>query len=406
MLKFRCFVCGILLALLALATALVTLAPSEAYAEELTTITVEGTSRAASQSDAVKEIMAWATSVTARDLILEAVGEAKFEKSKNEIDSKLMKQSVKFIPVATAGKPVRMSDGSWKMPVEMRVAPSSLRKMILEAGIVDPNEGLAKVLPMIAIVDRTRGESIRWWTTTGKADAWLAGIHRVINDQLQREFKTQGFVIVKPQMPKAGTEAAEALTNERPDRNQLETIGEGYKTEMVLRGDVRITSSRTTNEAYILTLNLGVVHAANGRLIAEVEREIETKVGDFDVVIKSAVGPQGAQYAQYAKDLAKQVAESWQSGKLNAKRVRLALKGTLNPKELSTFKATLSSRIKEVKDIKERLFSGNEIVLELDYTGGLKDLALRLKSMQLPGFDTRLTEATTKTLTLDVKPRM
>lgn len=403
MLKFRCFVCGILLALLALATALVTLAPSEAYAEELTTITVEGTSRAASQSDAVKEITAWATSVTARDLVLEAVGESKFEKSKAEIDSKILKQSVKFIPVATAGKPVRLSDGSWKMPVEMKVSQSSLRKMILSAGIVDAEEGLAQILPMIAIIDRTRGESLRWWTTAGKADAWLAGIHRIINDQLQREFKAQGFAIVKPQMPKAGTKAAEALSNERPDHSQFQVIGVGYKTDMILRGDVRITSSRTLDEAYVVTLNLGVVHAANGRLVAEVEREIETKVGNFDVVIKAAVGPQGA---QYAKDLAKQVAESWQKGKLNAKRVRLALKGNLNSKELGTFKSTLSSRIKEVKDVKERLFSGDEIVLELDYTGGLKDLALRLKSMQLPGFDTRLTEATTKTLTLDVKSRM
>jgi len=90
---------------------------------------------------------------------------------------------------------------------------------------------------------------------------------------------------------------------------------------------------------------------------------------------------------------------------LNANLVRLAVMGTLNPKQMNEVKAGILKGAPEVKSLKERVFDRGEVDFEADVSGDAKSVAERLKSVQIPGFQTRVTDASAKSLTLEVKTK-
>ncbi|MES2965845.1 MAG: hypothetical protein V4760_18335, partial [Bdellovibrionota bacterium] len=201
--KLACYVCG-LLSLFALAALMSILSGgmSTAMAQgagELVTITVQGTSKAESQGEASREITQWATSNTAREQVVELLGEARFQKSKATIEAKIIKQASRFIPFVNPGEPVKDKNG-WKMPVELKVSTNSLRKMVLEAGLLSDVDGPAAIVPMIVFTDRTRGSSLRWWMGEEKDEAHqlLLQLSRTLHERLQSDFIKQGFYMMNP----------------------------------------------------------------------------------------------------------------------------------------------------------------------------------------------------------------
>ncbi|HVK62785.1 MAG TPA: hypothetical protein VM432_14605, partial [Bdellovibrionales bacterium] len=110
-----------------------------------------------------------------------------------------------------------------------------------------------------------------------------------------------------------------------------------------------------------------------------------------------------AAVSQASDETARQVMESWQRGTLNTSSLRLAVRGNLNPKQLQGFKSSLISKVREVRSLRDRIFTRGEVTMDVDFTGSPGPLANRLKALNLPGFDVKLSDATSDTITLEVR---
>jgi hypothetical protein len=374
-----------------------------AQTDELLVTKVDGTSKAVSPVDAAREIQESVSAEAARSHVLEILGEKRYQKNKALIDGRIIRQASKFIPFVNAAQPVQQPDGSWKASVELRVDTASLRRMILEAGLLNDAEGPASMLPLISFVDRSKGVLNRWWIGEPKDEAnrFLSQVAKQFHETFQGEFSRQGFHMIRPQGSQTSP-LPEAYRVERPSQSDLVYISDYFMAPLVVRGDVRFRESRGIQGAFIGSVKLQVQHVASGRIVAEVTRQFETDAGGFENVVRAKLK---TETPEIAKDLAVQVLEAWQRGTLNTNSIRLAVRGELSPKQLSDLKSGLVSNVREVKAIKERLFEGRQVHFELDYTGPVAQLSEKLRSLKLASFETQVTENSERGISMDVKAR-
>jgi hypothetical protein len=273
--------------------------------------------------------------------------------------------------------------------------------MVLDVGLLNDAEGPASILPLVAFTDRKKNVSVRWWLGEDKDDShkFLAERERAFHEVMQKELAKQGFFLVRPQ-GQLISPLPEALRDERPGAGDLKLLGEYHQTPMIMKGDVRIRDSKELLGAYQVSVKLQVVQASGGRTIAEVSRTFETDSGNFENVTRAKLN---AEMPEVAKDLAVQVLDAWQRGTLNTNLVRVAVRGQMNPRQLQDLKAGLMKAVKDVKSLKERLFEPGQVVFEADFSGQSSELAERLKGLEIPGFQMRLSEGLDKGLALDVR---
>jgi len=380
--------------------------------DELVQVTSEGTSKASSQVEAAREIQSKALSGTAREQVIEMIGEKRYAKNKALVENRIVRESTKFIPFVQPGDAIRLPDGSWKMKLELKVSLGSLRKMVIDTGLLTDADTPVTVLPMIGFTDRTKSTSYRWWMGDSTDDSRKSLVEwaKIVQLGLHKELMQQGFHL---QLPLEGTLSNAIPPVFRVDRassQDLKLLGEYLGVSMALRGDVRVKDSKEAVGGWQIQVRLEVVPVQGGRTVAEISRTFETDTGPSDVVVRKKLENE---IDEMSKDLSLQVLEAWTRGTLAATTVRLAVKGSLTPKQLVEFRSQLARSMKDIKALRERMFEPGRVIFEVDYAASPEDFREQLKTLELPGFteklvvDAELGEADGVNLpyTIEVRPK-
>lgn len=388
----------------AASTLATSLAPSPSLAsEDLVAVTAEGMSQAPNATDAAKEITDKLTAQVAREQAIEIIGDKSYGKNKAAVEAKIVREAPRFIPYVSPSEPARGQDGSWKMQVEFKVSRSSLRALVAQAGLLaDAESGPTSALPMMSFVDRVNGGAYRWWDGDPEGSKkYLAQLSRAFHQALRAEMSKQGFFAIEPQSATASM-VPDSLRGDRLGPDEIAKLGEYFKAQIVVQGETRIRPSREQAAAFQVSVRLTALQASNGRSVGEVARAFETESGAMEAVVRQRLT---AAYPEVCKDLAAQVLEVWQKGALGANLVQLALKGRVGPKQLEAFKAGLAKSVREVKSVRERLFEPSQTVLEVESSATLAQLAERLKSAQIAGFQIRVVETTERAVVIEANAR-
>ena len=384
--------------------------PSHALAQsgdDLVVVTVEGSSQAPTAADAARDIADKMTAQVAREQAIEIIGDKKYAKNKALVEQKIVREAPRFIPYASPGEPVKGADGAWKMKLELRISRSSLKALVAQAGLlVDAESGPTSVLPMMSFVDRVRGGAYRWWDGDPEGSKkYLAQLSRLFHQALHAELAKQGFFAVVPQTV-TSMMVPDALRGDRLSTEDVASLGEFFKAQIIVQGETRIRESRELAGAFQVSVRLTALQASNGRSVGEVARAFETEAGALETVVRQKLT---TAYAEVAKDLGVQILDVWQKGALGANVLRLAIRtgsgGRMGPRQLDSFKASLLRSIREVKSARERLFDSTQTVLELESSVTSPQLAEKLKSVPVAGFQIRVAEATERGVTIEASPR-
>ena len=406
--KFFCLACGILL-MLFMSLSLLIIGPTQAQAQQvsdLQTVNVDATSKQASPTDAVKEATTWATIQTAKEHVIEIMGQASYDKNKAAVNQKIFRQTNRFIPFVNPGAPVEQKDKSLKVPVELKISLNSLRKILVDEGFFaqgsDGAVNTASLLPLITFTDRTKAQSMRWWMGDEKQPElkFLVGLEQLMTARLSEEVTKQQLVLTKvPQ-----TDVPEKLQIERPSPQDLSALAAYFKSAMVARGDVRVIPSSLAGSGTI-SVKIQVVQAsAPDRVIAEVVGEFasDAHASSLEAGLRAKAN---VEFAALSKDLATQVQAAWQRGTMGTHFINLSVHGALDPRAQAAFKAEFIRTVHEVRDLKERLFETESVTYEADYSGDLASFESRLRALKLTGFDVRVEgQSGERGLTLAVRP--
>lgn len=377
-----------------------------AQGSDLQTVSVEGTSKAEMPGVASREITSAAIERVAREQAMDALGKERYTQNKVLVEKQIVKQATRFIPFANAAEPTKQPDGSWKASVEVKVSRSSLMRMLTDSGL--GGRGVvtsANVLPLIAITDRTKTATYRWWMaeTLTPEQKSLAPLANYLNQQMATEFEKQKIAFVAP--PQSTANLPDIVKTDKPQAAEYTAIGGFFKTSMLAKGDVRIMTNKDVSGSALVTIKIQVIESASpDRIVAEITREFGTDplAASIDAGVR-AKAPQ--EFAALAKDLASQVQVAWQRGVVGTNYMRLAVRSQMNPVQQAEFKAALQRTIREIKDVKERVFDRGMVTYEIDYAGDAQAFSTRFKGVQMPGFDVRLAqvEGAGTTVMLDVR---
>lgn len=380
--------------------------------DELLSVTTEGTSKATSQVEAAREIQSKALTGTAREQVLDMIGDKRYAKNKAIVESRIVREAAKFIPFVQPGEIVKLPDGSWKMKLDLRMSIGSLRKMVLDTGLLTDSDTPVTILPMIAFTDRVKSVSYRWWMGDTRDDSRKSVVEwaRVVQQGLHKELMHQGFHLLLPLSGTLSNAIPPVFRVDRASTQDLKQLGDYLGISMALRGDVRVKDSRDNIGGWQIQVRLEVVPVQGGRTVAEISRTFETDAGPADIMVKRRLEKE---ISEMSKDLSSQVLEAWTRGTLAATTLRLAVKGSLSPKQLTDFKSQFTKALRDIKAMRERLFEPGRVIFEVDYAASPEDFRDRLKSAVLPGFTDKLivdaelgaADGTNVPYTLEVKPK-
>lgn len=157
-------------------------------------------------------------------------------------------------------------------------------------------------------------------------------------------------------------------------------LAQKLNSQIVIDGEISLAKSQERSDAVTIAMKMTALQVVNGRVIAEVTRQFETDGGNFELVTDRKLKEV---LETVSSDLSSQVLEAWQKGALGASLYRLSIRGRLPLQNQEAFKEALKSKVREVKNVTERVISMDGLVYEVDSALGPKDLGQKAPKIEV-----------------------
>ena len=358
---------------------------------------VKGSAAAESPQIARAEIQKKVIEEAALQAITQYIGEKKMAAQKGAVNQ-VLKQSSKFIPYIKSGEIQTTAEG-YEIEFLIRVSATDLRQILLRQGLLYENEGSWLVVPLVRFTDRIKNTQVNWWAENGEAVNTSTNMARKFENSMRSKFLSQGFFALKPVTFELAHLLPKNLRDSSLSSENLSKVGEVFKADLLIVGDVELYPSQKNRMGGQLHVKLTGIHRATGRTVGEVVRTVEIEN------LAKVWSQNSTLFDEATAELSQQIFETWRKGIFGAELVKIAVNGTLTPRELQNFKTWISENFRQVKTFKERKFSNGQIIFEADVTSGTEALAEKLKTAQSSEFSVRVSSVNSKEMDLDVTPR-
>lgn len=352
----------------------------QAQGQQLVERVIETTTTEKNPTVARKNLVDQATDEISRQLIVEMIGEAKFNRNRSVIQTKIIRNSARFLPFLKNGNLETLPEAGHKMTTVVRVNLDALQSMLLENGLMYETDGTPSVLPVIKFVDRVNGRSFMWWTAQQSNDAHvLTNLAKTFEESLRSEFRKDFFYVFKPIDMKWKESIPTGLQTEYIRFDDLQWAAEQWGAQILVQGEFSVARHRERTEAFLLSFRLTAVQSSNGRVVAEVVREFESDRGTMEAQV---VRRFNAVASSVASDLSKQILDAWQKGAIGASLYRITIRGRVPIQQQEAVKELFRNRIREIKSIRERSISVQDLVFEVDSGIGPVEIGKRLPQLE------------------------
>lgn len=360
---------------LVLALVLLLSGVSEAQ-QELIDRTFSGSSNKKNPVEARREIQNQASTQVTEEIVKELIGAERYQKNRSVIQSKIIKNSARFIPFSKNSEIQQVGD-EFKMSVSMRVSLRDLRLMLQENSLLSENDSVPVVIPAVTWVDRVNGQTFRWWADN--KSSFLAKESRVLEDALRNAFQRNNFYVLKPVEGNLTESIPADYRNEKLREEDLQFLAHRFNAPVVIDGQVMISESGRRAK---IEVKLVAIQISNGKTIADVVRKYESPFTNFensvDAKLKEVTD-------SLANDLSNQVLEAWQKGSVGASTIRLTIRGRNVLPMMESLKDSIRSQVSLVKNIKERMVNSEAVSFEVDTTASTQELVPKLLGLTVNG---------------------
>ena len=247
-------------------------------------MTIEGTSNASTPTQARQAALKDAFDKAALVEITNLIGPAKLEKNRPLLNAKILSQSSKYIVNYKTGEMKVDKNGQSTLAVTLKLNAKSLRDLLAKEGLLYQSEGPANIFPIIQITEkRPNGRSFRWWMEEANAqNIFLRDILKNALKQLDGLFRPKSFYLIDPVNQHYVQMVPDAYRNPNLTLDDILFLGQYFKAQIVVHGEAGFEPSATKARTIQMDLRLTAYHAANGRVVAEVNRVYESQPGEWD----------------------------------------------------------------------------------------------------------------------------
>lgn len=345
---------------------------------------VEVSTKEKNPATARRVLLDQAQSQAIEDLVRETLGAERFQKNRSAIQSKVLKLSSRLIPFSKAGNLEQTPDGH-KMSVQVRINVDDLDQLLMTQGLYFESDVPPVILPLVAWMDKDDGDQFAWWTvgTPQGLGAWNSEFEQVA----RREFLKEGFYVLAPQQfrfQESYTEGGFKL-----GVSDVQKLSAQRQSQVVILGEIQVIQGGPTGRE--LEIKLNTLHVPRNRVLGQVGRRVplekNAKVGIVSNRIRDL-------FETVAKDLAGQTIEAWQRGATQTNNYKITIAGALSPSQIEEFREGFRTKVREVKNLRERLINSTNTTFEMDSPIAPKDLAQRVAEIPVKDGKMVLKDAT------------
>lgn len=347
---------------------------------ELVDRTYSGVSKETNPQVAKRVIQDEAAQKVSEEIIQELIGNDRFLKNKTLIQNKIIRNSARYIPF-TKPSALTQSEEEFKMSVAMKVSLRDLKQMLQENSLLNDNEAIPVVLPLISWQDRVEGRSFRWWLPLDKnPQGFLVKESRLLEEALRGAFQKNNFYLIKPTDAGLTGSVPSDFHNEKISGEDAQFFAQYFNAPIVVEGQVNLVKAESKN--FRIEIKLTALQVSNGRAIADVARRFDTDAGSFEGAIDKKLREvlEGT-----ANDLAVQVMDAWQRGSVGTSIIRLTIQGRQPLPVMEGLKEKIRSQLTQVKNIRERLVSADSVSFEVDTSAPAVELVSKLETLEVDG---------------------
>ncbi|MCB0357727.1 MAG: hypothetical protein KDD40_11995, partial [Bdellovibrionales bacterium] len=238
-----------------------------------------------SMSNARTQLTERAVDEISKRYIIELIGEKKLNKNLADIEAKIIKNYLKYIPILKVSNIKNIPQGA-EAEVYMKVSIDNLKEMLLQTGLLYEIKGAPIVLPMISLVDRVNSKSYSWWNAAYSLEQqllreWLIHFHKKFKMVLSKK----NFFGLQPIKWDMYEQVPKVYQTDKPRTEDLLFLSQQFLAPIIVRGDYKINQMSNFDNRYIVNVKLEALQASNGRVIGEVIRSYETEAGPFQIVV-------------------------------------------------------------------------------------------------------------------------
>lgn len=350
--------------------------PAFAQTEAMVEKTYTGTLDEEDPQVVRRKVQADAFEKVSEEVIQELIGVERFNKNKSLIKNKIVKNSSRYIPF-TKPSEVKLENGKSTMSLSMKVSLKDLKQLLQSNGLLNDNDSVPIVLPMITIQDKIAGDSYRWWNRKDSGSGFSMKEGRLIESQLKSSFSYNGFHLLSATEGNLGEQVPSEYKSDRPSSEDLEFLSQRFNAPVLLDGTVTVSESENKGQ-FVIEIKLTAFQVSNARTIADISRRFEASGKSYEAAVDKKLA---SVFESAANDLAVQIADVWQRGAIGTSIVGITLYGRQNIKALEEFKGKVSGQIPQVKSIRERLISSDAMSYEVDTNLSSRELAAKLNGI-------------------------
>ena len=382
------------------------------FSDDKDIIVIEGTSKLTNITKARGEIHE--NVITERTLraIKDIVGPKEFAKNQKLILDKVMPKKDRFILFSKNSKPTT-KNGLIHMFVTFKLSLPDLRTILTQEGLLKSQSGPITVLPLFIISDEVQDIFYGWWLPSEineEADSkklkFLKAQSLKLIRVLQKGFSTGQFLFIDPIKQKSLKLVSKNLQKTRYKRKELMRLGDQLKTQILLIGRLRFYRGQLKQDISqfqqnMLEIKLSAFDCTSGKVITKVKEQhpvLDLMSQDSDKqsgeMAKNSVGEDLTKqdsktiytslngfYTHVIGNLATQTLAAWQNGYFRLKHKKLILLGHLKFQQIESFKQTIREKMPSIKNIRERKFSRDQVVFEMESDMEQKPLAKQLSQI-------------------------
>ncbi|MGE3684573.1 MAG: hypothetical protein AB7G93_22880 [Bdellovibrionales bacterium] len=347
-------------------------------------------------TEAKQEAFDRAAEEAALKLARDVLGEDRAAKEWSQIKPKLLKNVTRYI-LYTRGSPPEITPEGTKISVQMRLSVDGMESLLRELKALAP--GTVRLLPLIEVQDE-HGDRYIWWADhdEGKDRTPARRFFKKLIENASSRFKTKNIYVLDPTSESFRMSVPSNYRTQALRREDQILLAQYLKADAVLSGRLVLSRTRSDSNEVRLNYDLQLWQAKTGRNVAE-ESRTEASPSDKLKVVSTVVDRSSGKIFQ---DLAAQLADLVASGNLNLGVVRVAVVGGLSYPQQVEFKKQLTS-VREIRDLRERLFEPGKLVYEAETALNGDDLARVLQRARFSTFRVDVDSARDDGLVLSVK---
>lgn len=344
--------------------------------------TFSGVSKEVNPESAKRDVQEQAAQKISEDIIKELIGETKFLKNKNLIQSKIIKSASRYIPFFKPSDVIQEGD-TFKVSVALKVSLKDLKQLLQMNSLLNENDAIPVVLPMITWTDRVQSRSYSWWIPSeGNNQGFLLKEGRLFEQALRNSFQRSNFFLIRPIEENLGLSVPPDFQNDKVSAGEdSQFFAQYFNAPLLIDGQMIISKGERGNN-YRIEIRLTALQVSNGRAIADVSRRFDTDSG----AMESAIDKKLREVLDTtSNDLAAQVLEAWQRGSVGTSVIRLTIKGKNTLPLMEGMKEKIRSQVTQVKNIRERMIGSDSVSFEVDTSVSPSELLGKLETLDFEG---------------------